>query len=157
QELEPNISLDIENILLERFKQKSVIAKKIKVYASKNMFSTDFSKHVTIKKTLFVFKKTLEKCDRDTIEQVTGRITQGVTAMIDRKEQQRLDYNASYFQEILNKIRQEVDSASNNPKYTFNDDYIIDLSVYLCKMATGRFEDLHRAFKTANDPTVYLE
>ncbi|XP_034622824.1 interferon-induced very large GTPase 1-like [Trachemys scripta elegans] len=154
---EPNISLDIENILLERFKQKSVVAKKIKVYSSKNMFSTDFSKHVTIKKTLFVFKKNLEKCDRDTIDQVTDRITQGVRAMIDSKEQQRLDYNASYFQEILNKIRQEVDSASNNPKYTFNDDYIIDLSVYLCKMATGRFEDLHTAFKTAHDPTVYLE
>ncbi|XP_065443437.1 interferon-induced very large GTPase 1 [Chrysemys picta bellii] len=154
---EPNIRVDIENILLERFEPKSVIAEKIKACSSKNMFSTDFSKHVTIKKTLFVFKKTLEKCDRDTIEQVTGRITQGVRAMIDSKEQQRLDYSASYIHEILNKIRQEVVSASNNPKYTFNNDYIIDLSVFLCKMARERFEDLHRAFKKANDPTVYLE
>nr|XP_008176173.1 interferon-induced very large GTPase 1 [Chrysemys picta bellii] len=154
---EPNIRVDIENILLERFKPKSVRAEKIKACSSKNMFSTDFSKHITIKREWYGLKKTLEKCDRDTIEQVTGRITQGVRAMIDSKEQQRLDYNASYIHEILNKIRQEVDSAANNPKYIFNNDYIIDLSVFLCKMATGRFEDLHTAFKKANDPTVYLE
>uniref|UniRef100_A0A674J1T2 VLIG-type G domain-containing protein n=1 Tax=Terrapene triunguis TaxID=2587831 RepID=A0A674J1T2_9SAUR len=154
---EPNISLDIENILLERFEAKSVIAEKIKACSSKNMFSTDFSKHVTINRKWCGWKKTLEECDRDTIDQVTDRITQGVTAMIDSKEQQRLDYSASYIHEILNKIRQEVDSASNNPKYTFNNDYIIDLSVYLCKMARERFEDMHTAFKKANDPTVYLE
>uniref|UniRef100_A0A8C3SMA3 Uncharacterized protein n=1 Tax=Chelydra serpentina TaxID=8475 RepID=A0A8C3SMA3_CHESE len=140
-----------------RFEPKSVIAEKIKACSSKNMFSTDFSKHVTMKRTWYVVKKTLEKCDRDTIEQITGRITQGVKAMIARKEQQRLDYNASYIHEILNKIRQEVDSAANNAKYTFNNDYIIDLSVFLCKMATERFEDMHRAFKKAHDPTVYLE
>ncbi|XP_065258062.1 interferon-induced very large GTPase 1-like [Emys orbicularis] len=154
---EPNIRVDIENILLERFERKSVIAEKIKACSSKNMFSTDFSKHITIKKTWFVFKKTLEKFDRDSIGQVTDCITQGVRAMIDSKEQQRLDYSASYIHEILNKIRQEVDSASNNPKYTFNNDYIIDLSVFLCKMARERFEDMHTAFKKANDPTVYLE
>uniref|UniRef100_A0A674J473 VLIG-type G domain-containing protein n=1 Tax=Terrapene triunguis TaxID=2587831 RepID=A0A674J473_9SAUR len=154
---EPNIRVDIENILLERFEPKSVIAEKIKACSSKNMFSTDCSKHVIIKRAWYGRKKTLEKFDRDSIEQVTDRITQGVRAMIDRKEQQRLDYSASYIHEILNKIRQEVDSAANNPKYTFNNDYIIDLSVFLCKMARERFEDMHTAFKKAHDPTVYLE
>uniref|UniRef100_A0A452I442 VLIG-type G domain-containing protein n=1 Tax=Gopherus agassizii TaxID=38772 RepID=A0A452I442_9SAUR len=154
---EPNISVDVENILLERFDQKSVIAEKIKACSSKNMFSTDFSKHITIKRTWYGRKKILEECDRDTIEQITGRITQGVKQMIDKKEQQRLDYNASYIHEILNKIRQEVDSADTNPKYIFHNDYRIDLSVFLCKMAAEKFKNMHRAFQNANDPTVYLE
>ncbi|XP_075782057.1 interferon-induced very large GTPase 1-like [Pelodiscus sinensis] len=153
---EPNIKIDIENILLKCFETKSVILEKLKA-SSSDWFSTDLSKHVTMKRTLLVFKKTLEKCDRDCIKEVTARIMQGVRAIISSKERERLDYSPSYIHEILNKIRQEVTLASKNPAFTLTPEYTADLSVTLCKMAAGRFEAMHRAFKKAHDPIVYLE
>uniref|UniRef100_A0A8C4Y110 Uncharacterized protein n=1 Tax=Gopherus evgoodei TaxID=1825980 RepID=A0A8C4Y110_9SAUR len=154
---EPDISLDVENILLQHFKQESNIAEKIKSSSHKNTFSVDISKHIVMKKTLHIFNKTLDNCDIKNIKQVTARIIQLVKMKIDMKEQQIMDYNQSYIHEIVNEIRREVDSAAKNSKYTFNNEYKIELSLYLCKMAAERFEDMHRAFKNANDPTVYLE
>ncbi|XP_050804645.1 interferon-induced very large GTPase 1-like [Gopherus flavomarginatus] len=154
---EPDISLDVENILLQHFKQESNIAEKIKSSSHKNTFSVDISKHIVMKKTLHIFSKTLDNCDIKNIKQVTARIIQLVKMKIDMKEQQIMDYNQSYIHEIVNEIRREVDSAAKNSKYTFNNEYKIELSLYLCKMAAERFEDMHRAFKNANDPTVYLE
>uniref|UniRef100_K7F4Q8 VLIG-type G domain-containing protein n=1 Tax=Pelodiscus sinensis TaxID=13735 RepID=K7F4Q8_PELSI len=153
---EPNIRVDTENILLERFEQNSAIAEKLKAPLS-DWFSTDLSKHVTMKRSLIGLRKTLEKCDRDYIEEVTGCIMQGVRAIISSKERERLDYSPSYIHEILNKIKQEVASVADNRKFTLTPEYTADLSVTLCKMAAGRFEAMHRAFKKAHDPIVYLE
>ncbi|XP_067401763.1 interferon-induced very large GTPase 1-like, partial [Emydura macquarii macquarii] len=154
---EPDISGDVENILLEHFKQEPNIAEKVKYSSRKTTFSVNISKHIVVKKTLHFFSKTLDNCDIKSIEQVTGHIVQLVKMSIDMKEQQRVDYNQSYIHEILNAIRREVDSASNNSKYAFNNEYKIELSLYLCKMAADRFEEMHRAFKNANNPTIYLE
>uniref|UniRef100_A0A8C8RF39 VLIG-type G domain-containing protein n=1 Tax=Pelusios castaneus TaxID=367368 RepID=A0A8C8RF39_9SAUR len=154
---EPNIREDVENILLEHFKQEPNIAEKIKNSSYKNTFSVNISKHIVIKKTLRIFPKTLDNCDIKNIEQVTNHIVQLVKENIDMKEQQRMDYNQSYIHEILNEIRRKVDSAANTTNYTFNNEYKIELSLYLCKMAVERFGDMHRAFKKANDPIAYLE
>ncbi|XP_074845148.1 interferon-induced very large GTPase 1-like [Carettochelys insculpta] len=154
---EPNISMDVENIFLEHFKQEPNVAVKIKESSWTNMFSVDISKHIVMKKTLGLLSKSLDNCDRKKIEQVTSHIMHLVERIIALKEQQRMDYNQSYIHEILNEIRREVDSACNNSKYTFNNEYRIELSLYLCKMAAERFKEMHRAFKNANDPTIYLE
>ncbi|CAM4540461.1 unnamed protein product [Caretta caretta] len=153
---EPDISMDVENILLQHFKQEPNIAEKIKSSSCKNSFSVDISKHIVLKKTLGIFHKTLDNCGIKNIEQVTVHIIELVKMNIDMKEQQRMDYNQSYIHEILNEIRREVDSAAKTSKYTFNNEYKIELSLYLCKMAAERFADMHRAFKNANDPTIYL-
>ncbi|XP_067150584.1 interferon-induced very large GTPase 1-like [Apteryx mantelli] len=154
---EPNINLDIENILLEHFKQEPNIEEKIKCFLQKDAFTVDISKHVVMKGALPVMKKPLDSCDITRIEQLKDRITQLVSMTIDTKEQERMDYNQSYIHEILNEIRKQVDSAASNSKYTFTNEYRIHLSVSLCKMAAKRFENMHEAFKRANDPTFYLE
>ncbi|XP_006117650.2 interferon-induced very large GTPase 1-like [Pelodiscus sinensis] len=154
---EPDINVDVENIILEHFKQEPNIAGKIKHFSWKNSFSVDISKHITMKKILGIFDKTLDKCAIRNIEQVTDRILQLVEMIIDTKVQQRVDYNQSYIHEILNEIRREVDSAGKSSNYTFNNEYKMELSLYLCKMAVERFQTMHTTFKTANDPTVYLD
>ncbi|XP_067406567.1 interferon-induced very large GTPase 1-like [Emydura macquarii macquarii] len=153
---EPDINVDVENILLEHFKEPNLIGK-IKDFPQKRTFSVDFSKHIIKKKKWHEFRPKLDESDKRNIEQLTEGIIKSVKANIDKKEQQKMDYNRSYIHEILNVIRKEVDSASNNSKYEFNNEYKIELSLYLCKMAAERFEDMHRAFKNANDPTIYLE
>nr|XP_013816605.1 PREDICTED: interferon-induced very large GTPase 1-like [Apteryx mantelli mantelli] len=110
---EPNINLDIENILLEHFKQEPNIEEKIKCFLQKDAFIMDISKHVVMKGALPVMKKPLDSCDITRIEQLKDRITQLVSMTIDTKEQERMDYNQSYIHEILNEIRKQVDSAAN--------------------------------------------
>ncbi|XP_019393664.1 PREDICTED: interferon-induced very large GTPase 1-like [Crocodylus porosus] len=154
---EPNISTDIENILLEHFKQEPNIEKKINNSSCNDTFSTDESKHIIMKKTRWTFSKTLDKCDRKNIEQVGSHIMQLVNMNIDTKEHERAGYNRNYIHEILNLIRKEVESASHNQKYTFTNEYRVDLSLHLCQMAAERFKYMHTAFKKANDPVLYLE
>uniref|UniRef100_A0A8D0GZN1 VLIG-type G domain-containing protein n=1 Tax=Sphenodon punctatus TaxID=8508 RepID=A0A8D0GZN1_SPHPU len=154
---EPNIRVDVENILLEYFNQEPNIRKIIKNSSDKNMFSIDFSKHIIIEKTWYRYSKTLDDYDKENIEQVTSHIRNLVKAKIDEKEQQKLDYNQSYFYEILAAIKKEIVSAPSNKKYKFNKVYRTDLSVFLCKMAAERFEDMHMAYKKANNLAVYLE
>ncbi|CAM4638179.1 unnamed protein product [Lepidochelys kempii] len=154
---ESDINVDVENILLEHFKQTNLLGK-IKNFPKKNTFSVDFSKHISMKKKMFLFSHSLDECDKSNIQQVTDGIIQAVIANIDKKEQQKMDYNRSYIHEILQEVRRGTEpSAPNESKYTFNDDYKIDLSLYLCKMAAERFKNMHTAFKKANDPTIYLE
>ncbi|XP_062429359.1 interferon-induced very large GTPase 1-like [Rhea pennata] len=154
---EPNINLDIQNILLEHFKQEPNIDEKIKCFLQKDAFTTDISKHVVLKGALPFTKKPLDSYDITRIEQLEQRITQLVSMTIDTKEQEQMDYNQSYIHEILNEIRKQVDSVACNSKYIFTNGYRIYLSMSLCKMAAKRFENMHKAFKRANDPTFYLE
>ncbi|XP_059583852.1 interferon-induced very large GTPase 1 [Alligator mississippiensis] len=154
---DPNISRDIENIFLEHFKQEPNIEKKINNLSCDYTFSIDESKHIIMKKTRWPFSKTLDKSDRKNIEQVGSHIMQLVSMNIDTKERERTGYNRNYIHEILNLIRKEVESASHNQKYTFTNEYRVDLSLHLCQMAAGRFKYMHTVFKKANDPALYLE
>ncbi|KAM9155377.1 interferon-induced very large GTPase 1-like [Pangshura tecta] len=154
---ECDINVDVENILLEHFKEHNLV-RKIKNFSIKSTFSVDFSKHISMKRKMYFLSHNLDECDKSNIWQVTDGIIQVVKANIDRKEQQKMDYSRSYIHEILQEIRKGIKSSeSNNSKYTFKPDYSIDLSLYLCKMAAERFKNMHTEFKKANDPTIYLE
>ncbi|XP_028912389.1 interferon-induced very large GTPase 1-like [Ornithorhynchus anatinus] len=150
---EPNIPVDLERILLAHFQQEPNSTNKIRDPSRRKM-SIDYAKHIQMKIGL-VF--TLEESDKMNIRQATHHIMGLVKKKIDTQEKQREGYNSNYFHEILRVIDTETESAAQGARYTFTNQYKLDLALSLCQGASERFQDMHTAFKRANDPVTYLE
>ncbi|XP_039767144.1 interferon-induced very large GTPase 1-like [Ornithorhynchus anatinus] len=153
---DPKIDLDLENILFNHFKQEHNIVDKIRGISSQETFSMNYSKYVKTNKKYYVFDHKLEEDDKMNINQTTQQIKEAVNEIIDTKEKLRAGYSSSYFHEILRTIDTKVESAKSE-KYTFTNQYKLDLSLYLCHGAEKRFWNMHEAFTTANHPVNYLE
>lgn len=95
--------------------------------------------------------------DKESIERTTELIISKCTETIKNIQRQQHDYSPSYFHEILRIIEEEVKSAPTEERYTFTSKYKIDLSLFLFRSAAENFKEMHRAFKTANDPVNHLE
>ncbi|KAK2511963.1 hypothetical protein Q9233_016552 [Columba guinea] len=152
-----NIDVQIENVLLDHFKELK-LHERIRTFPRYPEFSVDLEKHVA-KRTKWLGLRTvsLNNADEDSIHHITDNIIANVWANIDKKEKEKRDYSPSFIHEILNEVEKGMNSVPDNAKYSFNKDYRIDLSLYLCRMAAGRFKAMHEAFQRANDPVVYLE
>ncbi|KAK2511960.1 interferon-induced very large GTPase 1-like protein [Columba guinea] len=152
-----DIDVQIENVLLDRFKELK-LHERIRTFPRYPEFSVDLEKHVAKKKKwLGVRTVSLDNADEDSIHRITDNIIANVWANIDKKEKEKRDYSPSFIHEILNEVEKGMNSVPDNAKYSFNKDYRIDLSLYLCRKAAGRFKAMHEAFQRANDPVVYLE
>ncbi|KAM7060605.1 interferon-induced very large GTPase 1-like [Acridotheres tristis] len=152
-----DIDAEIEDVLLEHFKEPG-FHERIQSFPKGRGFSFDKDKHITKKKFLGIITDPRIICDADVInfQNITDDIIACVEANIDKKEQEKRDYSRNFIHEILNEVQKGVDSVPSNAKWTFNREYSIDLSLYLCKMAAERFKAVHKAFQKANDPVVYL-
>ncbi|XP_068535187.1 interferon-induced very large GTPase 1-like [Anas acuta] len=153
---EVDIDVDIENVLLDHFKEPNVVKQILNLYQN-NIFSLDIEKHVSKKKGFRIFSKSLDDADVNNMHHITESIIMRVKANIEKKEKDKMDYSRTFIHEILKEVGKGMNSVPNTANYTFNKDYRIDLSLYLCRMAAERFKDMHTAFRKANDPVVYLE
>lgn len=70
----PDVDIDLENILLEHFKQHPNIVNTIMYRASKKPFSINFSKHVITSQNLKVYGSSLEEFDKNIISETTTKI-----------------------------------------------------------------------------------
>ncbi|XP_075000839.1 interferon-induced very large GTPase 1-like [Calonectris borealis] len=151
-----DIDVEIEDVLLDHFKEPHLHAR-ISTFPKHRVFSVDLEKHVAKKKHWVFFRVNFDDVDVSNIHRITDNIIACVRANIDKKEKEKRDYSRSFIHEILNEVWKGMNSVPSNAKYTFNKDYRIDLSLYLCRMAAERFKAMHVAFKNANDPVIYLE
>ncbi|XP_032911651.1 interferon-induced very large GTPase 1-like [Catharus ustulatus] len=152
-----DIDAEIDGILLEYFEEPGFHAR-IRSSMKERGFSFDMEKHVIKKKVrgFYPDPKSISNSDMINLKQITDNIIARVRANIDKKEQAKQDYSQNFIHEILNEVQKGVNSAPSNAKCTFNREYSIDLSLYLCKMAAERFKAMHEAFQKANDPVMYL-
>ncbi|XP_009807062.2 interferon-induced very large GTPase 1-like [Gavia stellata] len=151
-----DIDVDIEDVLLEHFKEPHS-HERIRTFPKLRGFSVDLEKHVTKKKRWVILSVNFDDADMSNIHRITDNVIASVRANIDKKEKEKRDYSRSFIHEILNEVQKGMDSVPRNAKYSFNKDYRIDLSLYLCRMAAERFKAMHVAFRKANDPAIYLE
>ncbi|KAM4903426.1 interferon-induced very large GTPase 1-like [Sylvia borin] len=152
-----DIDADIEDVLLEHFKEPGFHAR-IRSYPKGRGFCFDKEKHIR-KKKYFYFPLdagSLFIVDAAKFQHITENIIASVKAYIGKKEEEKRDYSRSFIHEILNKVQEGVNSVPSEARWTFNREYSIDLSLYLCKMAAEKFKAMHEAFQRANDPVVYL-
>ncbi|XP_063278706.1 interferon-induced very large GTPase 1-like [Prinia subflava] len=150
-----DIDAQIEDVLLEHFKEPG-FHEQIRSFPKGRGFSFDKEKHVMKKKNFGVTTRRISDGDVINLQHITDKIIAGVIANIDKKEQEKRDYSPNFIHEILNEVQKGVNSVPSNAKCTFNREYSMDLSLYLCKMAAERFKAMHEAFQKANDPVVYL-
>ncbi|XP_039916566.1 interferon-induced very large GTPase 1-like [Hirundo rustica] len=151
-----DIDAEIDDVLLGHFKEPG-FHERIRSFPKGRGFSFDLEKHVMKKMHFGVTTRSI--CDADVInlKDITNDIIAGVIANIDKKEQEKCDYSQNFIYEILNEVQEGVNSVPSDEKCTFNKEYCIDLSLYLCKMAAERFKVMHEAFQKANDPVMYLK
>ncbi|XP_009484907.2 interferon-induced very large GTPase 1 [Pelecanus crispus] len=149
-----DIDVEIEDVLLDYFKEPNLHTR-IRKFPKHGEFSVDLEKHVAKKKSWFR-STNFDDADVRNIYLITENIIVSVHENIDKKEKEKRDYNRSFIHEILNEVEKGMNSVSSNAKYSFNKDYRIDLSLYLCRMASKRFKAMHEAFRKANDPVIYL-
>ncbi|XP_044934193.1 interferon-induced very large GTPase 1-like [Mustela putorius furo] len=153
---EPDIDVDSENILLEYFKKETNIVDKVK-RKTREKFQVKHDEHIQKTWKCGIIKRQLEDSDKKSIDMTTNRIVSRFTEMIENIQKQGHDYNPSYFHEILRIIDEEVKSAPTEGRYTFTSKYEIDLSLCLFQKASENFREMHKAFKSANDPVNYLK
>ncbi|RMB94645.1 hypothetical protein DUI87_28880 [Hirundo rustica rustica] len=153
-----DIDAEIEGVLLEHFKEPG-FQERIRSFPKGRGFSFDKEKHIMKTKNFSYIRDFWHSSSADVInlQHVTENITASVRSNIDKKEQEKHDYSRIFIHEILNEVQKGVNSVPRDAKYTFNREYCIDLSLYLCKMAAERFKAMHEAFQKANDPVMYLK
>ncbi|XFG07729.1 hypothetical protein AB1E19_011353 [Capra hircus] len=154
--VEPRIEMDSENILLEYFKKEKDIRSILENYSGEK-FEINYDKHVKMnRKSWRVSSMTIDSLDIYSINMTTDNIISKVNETVNKISQQKHDYNPTYFYEILKIIEEEVISPSQK-RYTFTRKYEIDLSLCLFQRASVKFKEMHKAFKRANDPVIYLQ
>ncbi|XP_068535193.1 interferon-induced very large GTPase 1-like [Anas acuta] len=151
-----DIDVDIEDVLLDHFKEPNAVKQILNLHQN-NTFSLDREKHVSKKKGFRIFSKSLDDADVNNMHRITESIIMHVKANIEKKEKDKMDYSQTFIHEILNEVEGGMNSVPTTANYSFNKEYKMELSLYLCRMAAGRFKDMHAAFRKANDPVVYLE
>ncbi|XP_037987996.1 interferon-induced very large GTPase 1-like isoform X2 [Motacilla alba alba] len=152
-----DIDAEIEDVLVEHFKEPGIHAR-IRSFPKGRGFYFDPETHIT-KKKYFGFipgPRSFSNADVINFQHITDNIIECVKANIAKKEEEKRDYSRSFIHEILNVVQKGVNSFPSNATCTFSREYSIDLSLYLCRMAAGRFKAMHEAFQKANDPVVYL-
>ncbi|KAF4117768.1 hypothetical protein G5714_002321 [Onychostoma macrolepis] len=66
-------------------------------------------------------------------------------------------YNDCFVREITDCVKKSVQNQSTSQKYTLKKEFTIDLSLHVCDIARCRFTELHKKFREANDPRIYLQ
>uniref|UniRef100_A0A8D2MQW3 VLIG-type G domain-containing protein n=1 Tax=Zonotrichia albicollis TaxID=44394 RepID=A0A8D2MQW3_ZONAL len=152
-----NIDVEIQDVLLEHFNEPG-FHEYITSFSRGRVFSFDPEKHIMKKKYLHYISDPRSFFNVGVIkfQHITDNIIECVKANIAKKEEEKRDYSQNFIHEILHEVQKGVNSVPSNATCSFNREYSIDLSLYLCRMAAERFKAMHEAFRKANDPVVYL-
>ncbi|XP_036283682.1 interferon-induced very large GTPase 1-like [Pipistrellus kuhlii] len=154
---DPDIDIELENILLEHFKQLPNIVNKIRYRDTKKTFCINYSKHVITFQKLQVYGPSLEEFEKDIINKTTAQIVKLVKEMMHKREQLNEGYSSSYFHEILQVINQEAEDASQGARFMLTNRYKLELALELCQEAANSFKKMRITFKKTNNPVLYLE
>ncbi|KAJ1158375.1 hypothetical protein NDU88_011066 [Pleurodeles waltl] len=153
----PDVVVDMQNILLERFKSQPNLIDIFEESATWHNFTYVFTNHISSRRRFILFKKSLEPFELDIVTKVTDSLKDAVTKYIKEKEQKHENYCLSYFHKILNMIEEKLKSAFEGSKFRFQTEYKVYVSLYLCQLAAKRFVKMSESFQKENDPKTHLE
>ncbi|KAG8522825.1 Interferon-induced very large GTPase 1 [Galemys pyrenaicus] len=151
---EPDIDTDLENILLEHFKQHPDIVNKIRYRDKKKTFSINYSKHIITSSEFHTCGPSMEGFEKE-VNEITDQIMTLVKENIRRREQQNEGYCSSFFHEILHVIHTEA--VSQGGRFILTHRYKLEIALALFQEAANSFRKMYIAFKRANNPVLYLE
>ncbi|XDV28150.1 hypothetical protein PO909_031506, partial [Leuciscus waleckii] len=92
------------------------------------------------------------------IRHLTQKVIQDTEKIMKKSPVGTRGYNVSYIQEITDCVKKSVKQhESVSQKYKLKREFCIDLSLHVCNIARQKFTELHKEFREANDPRIYLE
>uniref|UniRef100_A0A8C5MN40 VLIG-type G domain-containing protein n=1 Tax=Leptobrachium leishanense TaxID=445787 RepID=A0A8C5MN40_9ANUR len=152
----PPIRKDLENILLEHFNKHPEIQKLIPESSTWRDVNEEFSGYISMKpKWLGLKNEKLTKAETQQVKETTRAVEMSVNKYLQRKEEQKMDYQSSYFHEILHQIEMEVENKLRT--FKFKADYVLFVTLYSFYKSELRFIQMSDAFRKANDPLRDLE
>nr|KAF6438013.1 hypothetical protein HJG59_008709 [Molossus molossus] len=153
----PDIDIELENILLEHFKQHPNIVNRIRYRDTKKTFCINYSKHVMTSQKSQAYGISVEEFEKNIISKTTAQIIKLVKEIIHKREQMNEGYSPSYFYEILQVIHTETEAASQGARFMLTNRYRLDLALELFQEAANCFKKMCITFKKTNNPVLYLE
>uniref|UniRef100_A0A8C5MTW0 VLIG-type G domain-containing protein n=1 Tax=Leptobrachium leishanense TaxID=445787 RepID=A0A8C5MTW0_9ANUR len=152
----PPIRKDLENILRERFNKHPEIQKLITESSTWRDVNEEFSRYISMKtKWLGLRNEKLSKAETQQVKETTQAVEMSVNKYLQRKEEQKMDYQSSYFHEMLHQIEMEVENKLK--KSRFKADYVLFVTLYLLQKSGLSFIQMSDAFRKSNDPLRHLE
>uniref|UniRef100_A0A8C5MN27 VLIG-type G domain-containing protein n=1 Tax=Leptobrachium leishanense TaxID=445787 RepID=A0A8C5MN27_9ANUR len=152
----PPIRKDLENILLERFNKHPEIQKLITESSTWRDVNEEFSRYISMKtKWLGLKNEKLSKAETQQVKETTQAVEMSVNKYLQRKEEQKMDYQSSYFHEMLHQIEMEVETKLET--FRFITDYILFVTLYSFYKSERRFIQMSDSFRKVNDPLRDLE
>ncbi|XP_073799901.1 interferon-induced very large GTPase 1 [Danio rerio] len=113
--------------------------------------------YATIKER-FGYDRTLSPADEAQIRSFANDVALQTDRMIESFNISTMGYNISDIQQLTNYIKARVTEHQEGPvTYTFKNEFIMDLSLSICKGANDMIIDQHRQFRETNDPKIYVE
>uniref|UniRef100_A0A8C3HAI0 VLIG-type G domain-containing protein n=1 Tax=Chrysemys picta bellii TaxID=8478 RepID=A0A8C3HAI0_CHRPI len=155
---EPNFNADMEIFLYNHFRSEQDISNRIRTSSEWTHFPLNPSEHISMKRKWYGLKqKTTKECDVENLKTMTTHLEQHISEYIENKAREIMNYSPSYFHEIVELISKKLESDSEDDNFTLTPSYKVDVSLYLCQMATRKFSETFKAFQKSDDPVQYLE
>ncbi|XP_037396728.1 interferon-induced very large GTPase 1-like isoform X3 [Pygocentrus nattereri] len=159
-EMPPIIDVSVEqevmNILSSYFESHNIYSNRGSAHYKRMYKRREYCEYVTLKKHLVVISYILDIKDNDSIRELVQETVREAEEIIRTKPVDKTGYSDAYTQEIVNCVKKRV-AEFKAEKFTLKNEFTVDLSLYVCDIAVRRFTDLHKVFRDANDPVIYLE
>ncbi|XP_073689373.1 interferon-induced very large GTPase 1-like [Garra rufa] len=120
----------------------------------------NYSKYVNFIKSLKqdAKKSTLSPEDEEQIRSFVKDVVQKTDTMIQSFKISENGYNISYIEQLTDYIKKRAKEHHRQcKKYTFQEEFFVDLVYSICNRAKNSFTQQHRLFMEANDPDLYAE
>ncbi|XP_017541754.2 interferon-induced very large GTPase 1-like [Pygocentrus nattereri] len=152
-----NVEQDVMNQLSSYFERRTIYSNRDTGHYTEIYNRRDYSDYVTVKKGMFgISYHSLDTKDHDSVRKLVQQTVREAEEIIRTKPVDKTGYSDAYTQEIVNCVKKRV-AEFKAEKFRLKNEFTVDLSLYICTIAVRRFTDLHKVFREANDPVIYLE
>ncbi|KAI4895569.1 hypothetical protein NFI96_004177, partial [Prochilodus magdalenae] len=151
-----NVKQEVMNILSSTFERRTFYSNRDSKQYKLIKNRREYSEYVTMKKQWVIISQTLDTKDHDSIRELVQETVREAEEIIRTKPVDRTGYSEAYTQEIVDRVKKRVEEFKPEG-FRLRNEFTVDLSLYVCGIAVRRFTELHRVFREANDPVIYLE
>ncbi|KAI4890214.1 hypothetical protein NFI96_009014 [Prochilodus magdalenae] len=151
-----SIKQEVMNVLSSNFESRTVYSNRDRKLYKQIHTRTEYSEYVALKKHAFALGDySLNTKDHDSVRELVQETVREAEEIIRTKPVDRTGYSDAYTQEIVYRVKNRV-REFKSVKFRLKNKFTVDLSLFVCDIAVRKFTELHRVFREANDPVIYL-
>lgn len=152
-----NIRQDMIDILVEIY-GAGLVHNCIERRKYRNIHMDSYSDYVVVAAKEPDSTYILPKNEDEAIRDLINGIIIDFKKLIKTKEVSEMGYNTGHIQEIAHLVKKRVkEYKPKKIQFDFKKEFFVDVSLNVCEQAADECEKLHKEFREANDPHIYLE